>query len=267
MKRRVFFFPLLPVLTLFCIGLLVCQAEDQPIKTLRVATYNTGHFNQGQLGGYQAEDVQPALQRWKTWITDQKLDLFLIQEWNSTFDKDKTIDATDALLKPIFKSVEFGTENRYIHNGIATHETISNKRIVLLTNKQYYITQVDWKIGDITVVLMSVHVPWDEKSHDSSIDALIAELKKHEYFICAGDLNAPDENILKIKEAGFNLANGGEHGWFCTSGKRFGTDKPNQNIDNILTSKNISIDQISAPKTGLNDQDHLPLLATLKIWR
>ena len=235
--------------------------------TIRVGTYNVGHFNQGKLGGYQGSDPQAAAQRWRRWIKEQSFDIFFIEEWNRHFDKSGTIDATKELLRPFFSNVVFGKENRYIYNGIGTHFKLTNLREVPLTHKEYYLTQADWQEGDITITLMSVHVPWQECCHASSIDALIAELKRHKYFICAGDLNAPDRNVLKIKAAGIQVANGGEEGWFCTAAERCATTKTDVHIDNILTSPNITIRKISAPNTGLNDQDHLPLLAEVVILR
>ncbi len=253
---------LIAVSLAFCVLSSVGYAQAQPRKTLRVGSYNVGHFNQGKIGGYQGADVQEALQRWKQWITKQQFDVFFIQEWNQNFDKAETINAKEALLDPLFKSVAFGKRNTWIYNGVATGFETTNFRQVTLTHKQYYITQVDWQWEGKTIVLMSVHVPW-QKEHNSSFDMLIQELKKHEYFICAGDLNAPEENIVKLKAAGFNIANGGSEGWFSTSGKRKGTDLPLQHIDNIITSPNMTLRKISAPNTGLNDKDHFPILAEI----
>jgi len=254
------------LIALLCPRGMAAEAATLPL-TLRVGTYNVGHFNQGKLGGYQGADPQAAMQRWRQWIKEQSFDVFFIQEWNRHFDKDGAMDATKQLLRPLFDNVLFGKENRYIYNGIATNFKLSNLREVPLTHKEYYITQADWQVGSVTITIMSVHVPWQERYHESSIDALIAELKRHKYFICAGDLNAPDRNVLKIRAAGIQVANGGDEGWFCTAAARCATTKTNVNIDNILTSPNITIRKVSAPNTGLGDQDHLPLLAEVVIQR
>jgi len=37
------------------------------------------------------------------------------------------------------------------------------------------------------------------------------------------------------------------------------------NIDNIVTSENIKIMKVEAPNTGLNDLDHLPVIAEIII--
>jgi endonuclease/exonuclease/phosphatase family metal-dependent hydrolase len=238
--------------------------RSQPLK-IRIGTFNVGHFNQGKLGGYQEADFPAALVRWRNWIQQQAFDIFFINEWNFHFDKDKTLNATDELLKPFYDRIIFGQENTWIYNGIATNFEITNRRQVQLTHKEYYAVVADWRVRGITITLMSVHVPWQKNFHESSIDALIAEMKRHEYLICCGDLNAPDRNVLKIKNAGFKVANGGDEGWFCTAAKRCAETTVDVHIDNIITSPNLTIRRVSAPHTGLNDQDHLPLLAEVEI--
>ncbi len=234
---------------------------------IRVGTYNVGHFNQGSLGGYQESDPQTAAERWRQWIQRQSFDVFFVQEWNQYFDKDGVIQAAQTLLRPIHDHLVFGQMNTWIYNGIAARHPLSNPRQVPLTHAEYYAILADWQVEDVTITLMSVHVPWQSCCHESSIDALIAELKKHEYVICGGDLNAPDRNILKIKAAGFNVANGGDEGWFCTAAARCGTATADVNIDNLVTSTNITIRNVSAALTGLGDRDHLPLRADLVIQR
>jgi len=231
----------------------------------RVGTFNVGHFNQGKLGGYQGDDPQVAAAAWSQWIEQQALDIFFVNEWNFYFDKDGTMPARALLLDPFYDYVAFGQQNTWIYNGIATNFKITNYRQVQLTHPEYYATLADWAVGGVTITLMSVHVPWQEAYHESSIDALIAELQKHEYLICGGDLNAPDRNVLRIKNAGFNLANGGDEGWFCTAAKRCSQTTVDVHIDNIITSTNITIRYVSAPTTGLNDLDHLPVLAEVLI--
>ena len=117
--------------------------------------------------------------------------------------------------------------------------------------------------------MISSHIPWQKEWHTAALDALLAEMKKYEYVICFGDFNATDEEQLRFRDAGFNIANGGHQGWLGTawgslklSGLRGAPDK---NIDNIMTSPNIKIMNVSVPLTGLNDHDHLPVLADLVI--
>ncbi len=241
-------------------------ADGIPLK-LRVGTYNVGHFNQGKLGGYQGEDVQEEMERWRTWIGQQSMDIFMITEWNNGFDKDSTLNATEALLKPFYNNIYFGKANTWIYNGIATNLELKNLRQVDLTHKEYYAIVGDLQIREKIITIMSVHIPWQECCHESSVDALISEMQKYEYVICGGDMNAPNKNQRKFYDAGFNIANGGHEGWHCTAAKRCDNDDAfeTRNIDNIITSKNIKIMNVSAPHTALSNEDHWPILADVVV--
>ena len=259
---RIFFVWMLAV----CFAMPVAQAQEELPLRLRIGTYNVGHFNQGSVGGYQGEDVKEEMQRWSDWIEAQKFDIFTVQEWNNYFDKDSVYDAKKELLEPFFKNIYFGETFKYINNGIATRFELTNLRQVTWSRYDYYALIGDLKIGDITVTVMSTHVPWQAEHHEPSLQSMIEEMKKYEYLICAGDMNAPDENQLRFQNEGFTIANGGAEGWHCTAaGGRERGRTYNLNIDNIVTTKNIQIMNISAPEPGLNDHDHFPLLAELLI--
>lgn len=258
MKNKV-----LMVLTMaLCLFTSTAQTPDKYPLKLRVGTYNVGHFNQGKLGGYQGEDVQEELQRWKSWIGAQSLDFFIVNEWNKRFDKDSTYNAEAELLKPIYNNRYFGDANRWIYNGIATNYTLTDIRQVNWFN-DYYAILGDLKVGKRTITFMSTHIPWQKEGHAMGVEAMINEMKKYEYLICAGDINALDTMQLRIQKAGFNIANGGFNGWFCTAPQSEKKGKTDVHIDNIITSPNIKIMNVSAPHTGLTELDHSPVLVDL----
>ena len=258
------------------------SAENSPIK-LRIGTYNVGHFNQGMKGGLEVRGknyyssrkdvtekfILKELLNWKKWIGEQSLDIFCVQEWNRYFDQDSTFIAEKELLKPYYNNVYMGDEHSWIYNGIATNYYLYN-----LHQKywfmDYYALIGDLKIGGKTVKVISTHLPWSAEGHKPALDSLVAELKKYEYFICVGDMNATDAEILSFRDAGFQIANGGNQGWFATSRTVLldrMKDGANRHIDNIITSSNIKIMNVSSPTTGLNDLDHLPVLADVIITR
>src|SRR5690606_27715420 len=221
------------------------RADNLPLR-LRVCTYNVGHFNQGSLGGFQGlrGHVQAELLQWKYWIGKQNLDILALNEWNTFFDKDSVYHAEEQLLKPFYKNAYFGKTNKWIYNGIVTNYNLTNIRQVKWDG-DYYAILGDLPIGDKVITVISTHIPWQKGKHENSLQALIDELRKYEYFICMGDMNAGDQNQLKFVEAGFNMANGGHLGWFSTAAaavmKSGRKGEPNTNIDNIVTSPNIKI--------------------------
>lgn len=256
---------ILILVPLFMISGIIAQtAGKHPLK-LKIGTYNVGHFNQGKLGGYQGEDVQEELQRWRNWISLQSLDIFVLNEWNKAFDKDGMIDATEALLRPLYNNIYWGDANKWIYNGIATNFELHNLRQVQWQG-DYYAIIGDLKIGEKVITIMSTHIPWQKEHHLKAIDDMIKEMKKYEYLICMGDINAFDATQLRFHTEGFNIANGGYQGFLCTApnSKRKGrTD--GLHIDNIITTRNIKIMNVSAPGAGLTEDDHYPVIADIVI--
>lgn len=252
-----------------------------PLK-LRVATFNVGHFNQGMKDGLEVRGkaeypnkksvtnpyILEEMLSWRSWIGAQSLDFFAIEEWNRYFDQDSTFIAEDELLKPYYNNIYFGDQHTWIYNGIATNYHLTNLRQKYWFG-DYYALIGDLKVGNTTITFISTHIPWVKEGHALGMDSLINELKKYNYFICCGDMNASDDDQLLFQKAGFNIANGGYQGWFPTAAggvRRLGMiDGPNKHIDQIVTSKNIKIMNVSAPHTGLNDMDHLPLMADLVV--
>ncbi|AHF17217.1 exonuclease/endonuclease/phosphatase family protein [Niabella soli] len=278
MKKRI-----IALLTAFiCIGNAGAQSVNNAPVKLRVATYNVGHFNQGMKGGLEVRGknyypdnkavtgnyIKQELLAWRKWIGEQSLDLFCVQEWNRYFDQDSTFIAENELLKPYYNNIYFGDQHPWIYNGIAT-----NYRLTNLHQKywfqDYYALIGDLQIGNKIIKIISTHIPWKKEGHKPALDSIIAELKKYDHFICFGDTNSSDEELLQFSNAGFNIANGGYQGWFMTTPGNVSLagmkDGPNRHIDEIITSKNIKIMKVSAPYTRLNDMDHLPLIADVII--
>ncbi|SFC73796.1 Metal-dependent hydrolase, endonuclease/exonuclease/phosphatase family [Parapedobacter composti] len=242
------------------------SVDTAPIK-LRVGVYNVGHFNQGSLGGFQesGDKARAELNNWRKWIGQQSMDIFAVNEWNRFFDKDSTFNSEEQLLNPYYNNVYFGAEHRWIYNGIATNYRLTNLR-QQSWGGDYYALIGDLELGGKTITVMCTHIPWQKQWHEAALDSMISEMKKYEYLICMGDMNAFDGEQLRFQEQGFNIANGGYMGWFCTAptSRAIGR-KDGFNIDNIITSPNIKIMNVSAPFTTLNDRDHLPVLADLII--
>lgn len=256
------------------------QAPEKAPLRLKVATFNVGHFNQGMKDGLEVRGkaeypnkksvtgpyIQEEMLSWRSWIGQQALDFFAVEEWNRYFDQDSTYIAQDELLKPYYNNIYFGDHHTWIYNGIATNYHLTNLR-QKYWYQDYYALMGDLKVGNRTITFISTHIPWTKEGHGPALDSLIEELKKYDYFICCGDMNASDSDQLLFQKAGFNIANGGYQGWFPTAAgslRRYGMiDGPDRHIDQIVTSSNIKIMNISAPHTGLNDMDHLPLIADL----
>ena len=258
------------------------QTPDMAPLKLRVGTYNVGHFNQGMKGGLEIRGkaaypnnktvtgkyVLGQMLGWRKWIGEQSLDIFAVEEWNYYFDQDSTFKATEQLLKPYYNNIHFGDQHTWIYNGIATNYHLTNIRQKYWSG-DYYALIADLKIGAKIITIISTHIPWQKGKHAPAMQAIVQELKKYPYFICCGDMNASDADQLLFVKAGYNIANGGNMGWFPTTpgdlARKGMIDGPDRRIDQIVTSPNIKIMKVCAPHTGLNDEDHLPVIADLGV--
>lgn len=263
-----YFLSLLSILMIYSLDL-SAQNSEMPLK-LRVGTYNVGHFNQGRLGGFQGEGriVKAELNNWRKWIGQQSLDILGVNEWNLYFDKDSSFHAARELLEPYYSNIYLGTENTWIYNGFASNFEIFNIHEEVWAG-EYYAVIGEMRINGKIIHIISTHLPWQEQWHDQAVEDLIKLLSGFEYFICLGDMNAKDKNQLLFAEAGFNIANGGNMGWFSTAAQNSAASsyqgREDTNIDNIITSSNIKIMNVEVPYTGLNDLDHLPVMADVII--
>lgn len=277
-KKRI----ILSLIALFFVFNISAQSQSNAPVKLRVGSYNVGHFNQGMKGGLEVRGknyypknkgvtetyIKQEMFNWRNWIGQQSLDIFCVQEWNRYFDQDSTFIAETELLKPYYNNTYFGDEHTWVYNGIATNYRLTNLRQKSISG-DYYALIGDLKIGNKTIQVISIHIPWQNEWHAAALDTVMADLKKYKYFICFGDTNSSDAEILRFRDAGFNIANGGNQGWFVTAagGVKLNQmkDAPDKHIDNIITSKNIKIMNVSAPYTTLNDMDHLPIIADVII--
>lgn len=265
MKKFTSFLALVALLCFVGTSQAQTKNNSQPLR-LKMLTYNVGHFNQGKLGGFQGsgEIAENQLTAWRSWIGEQGADFMIVNEWNEFFDKDGKHKATPELLAPYYTNLYFGDKNEWIFNGIATNYTLKNIRQVAWFG-QYYAILGDLELEDKTVTIISTHIPWQKEWHEEAVVKLKEELSKYDYFICLGDFNAKNKTFEEFKALGYNVASGGAQGWFTTApgGKMAG--KIDVNIDNIVTSSGIKIMKVEAPLSGLNDLDHLPIMAEIII--
>ena len=176
------------ILSLFVCYAVGQTAKDLPVK-LRVGTYNVGHFNQGMKGGlelkgrnaseeFKKNNARMEMLNWRKWISEQSLDIFILNEWNQYFDTDSIFMAEKELLQPFYNHIYWGDEHTWIFNGIATNFTLTNIRQKYWAG-EYYALIADLNLGKKTITIISTHLPWQKEWHAKAVDSLIAEMKKY----------------------------------------------------------------------------------------
>ena len=254
------------------LALLACSKDEQQtvpdveVSHLSVGTWNVGHFNSGSLGGYQKDDYAEAVIRWRDFVGSHKPDILNVEEWNVTFDKGGQLNALNEIIRPWYNNIymEQPRQNAWILNGIFTNYPVDpfSFRYFNLSQSAYYGLAMTVIIDGHELDVLCGHIPWDSEYHANGLQALKSELRKHKTFIFLGDTNSTEEEQLLFQnEEGYHLANPVDGQWLVTTGA-------GSSIDNVITSSNITISQVSVAPSGLYEGDHFPLFCNLEIqWK
>ena len=126
----------------------------------------------------------------------------------------------------------------------------------------------DVQIGDAIVTIINAHLGI-EASTTGKRQQDLQEIKQWmdacDYAILCGDLNTYDMTEITglFDSENYNIANGGDFGLFA-SWPHSDATWPNESIDNIVCTKNISIQNVKLVDCDLSD--HKPLIAELSVY-
>lgn len=119
-------------------------------------------------------------------------------------------------------------------------------------------------INGKTINFIICHLSIESEStgiRQQELSELATKLNTYEYGVLSGDFNTFSIDEYDIFE-GFNMANHRDFGDFPTWNHESGGW--NKCIDNIITTSNITIQNVEMPEVGLSD--HSPLIAELNIY-
>ena len=128
------------------------------------------------------------------------------------------------------------------------------------------IYKMTYMVADIPVVIFATHLSTETGTdgiRQKDLIELASLLSNVEYGIVLGDLNTYDMSEITSNFSNFNVCNGGVFGTFITY-PAVSARWPNGAIDNIITTKNISIQNVTAPDVQLSD--HRPIVAELNVY-
>lgn len=215
------------------------------------------------------------------------VDIVGIQEWGYT--EAKTINGTNCITYLNNKGYPYVsvTSKDYNHKAIASkyvlkdmEETVYTQSIETRSYTKCYVT-----IGGQKVALFNTHTDYQLNStvKFAQIQEILEAVGEEEYFILIGDLNTTctekseteyENCVQPFIDAGYNVANssvGDDLIWTYYNGKTVELSTQITPPDNIITSANISINNVHTINTKLEDNtgyviDHLPLVADLVIY-
>ena len=247
--------------------------------TLKVMTYNVGQWYYGSGSNVPADKDAEYYALQNGMIQRNNPDVLAIQEYSQQFSK--LPRTAISMLQQYFPYIhEQDGGNAYLHRCICSKYPISNYTVRNYTAEsgRYYDTCII-TVSGTPITFVNTHLSVSTQSYrDAEIVELINYLQTQTRFIACGDYNtsissddktkeAYIKNITPFLNAGFNLANCDEFGFYYTA-----SDVPDGTwygcLDNIITSSNITINSVMVDETkrtdGLPERiDHMPLIATL----
>ena len=201
-----------------------CCASAMDAGTLRVATWNIGHFAMGK-GFNPAVEVADSAVRaaeYREKIAAIGVDILGVSEYDPIFDKVGT-PATNAVFAS-FPSKAEGPKNRYQCNAVFSRFPIVRREVVdyeARFQKTYFLDTVVM-IGTNEVHYVQTHLDWN--SNETAADArprqirqLIDHFKDVPHVIISGDWNVYGASeYYPFLMAGYELANCGSSGCIDT---------------------------------------------------
>lgn len=228
------------------------------LNRLKIGTFNVGLWYNGVDQGVPNAELYSTSAKWRRMLGNDDCDLICLQEAIQYFDRDKTIDA----LPHIFS---FKYENIYAQNNDKAF--ISKRQITDITYHSFASGRKYAKgyfvIDNKRICVINAHTSSevDFNTHrKAEFEELVSIMGSEEYAICCGDFNAFSKSEFDIfKNGGLKIANGDLFGWFDTWTN---LDRPtsgwdNLSIDNIVTTANISIQNVVCDRQDLSDHNLL----------
>lgn len=240
--------------------------------SIRVATWNIGHFSGGKNPNTKIADsqYQKAAAAFTKYIEDLDADLLTLNEYSYNFTPS---NAAKPALFGGFTGSEFeGPQSRYSCNALYSNLTVKNlddhafvcnqsakiEHTNLIAASDYYYVSGEITLGGETVTVVTAHLAFDLTKNPDTVNLnqiyeLIDTFADHERVILMGDWNARFFSYFSIfEDAGYTLGNTDSSKYTCGS----------SSLDNIMV-KGLKVSDFTVHTTGLSD--HYAVSATVSL--
>lgn len=251
--------------------------------TIKVMTYNVGQWYIGNGNVVPSADDEKYYNLQNGIIQRADADILFINEYRDQFSG--TGRTALSLLSQYFPYIE--TRNGasgYMGRAICSKYPLSNYAVQTFTDSSYYYDKAEITINGRNIVLVVIHLT-PKSGGNVQAQQLCNYLKTLNTFICGGDFNtgfSPSRDndntestnyaqfVKLFTDEGFRTANFGKDGFMVTCNDGVDGTGVDWDIDNIITSSDISVLSASVDTTKLTDNisakiDHMPLIAELQI--
>lgn len=241
-------------------------------NSVRIATWNIGHFAMGEKANSTIEDGRVAMKSadFLDYINNAVgADIMFLNEYSQKFTKNNYYAKNTIFTS--YSTVYEGPQLNYSCNAVYSKVSISQpKKHEFECNKtapyispyveaeDYYFVTTDLVINGKTVKLVSVHLAFDDHGSTNvvinQLNELIAYCAQYEHVVLMGDWNVGSFSEFDVfTEAGYTLAN---------TDKNMPTYKSGSSLDNIIY-KGVTVTDFSLAGTNLSD--HYALYCTITV--
>lgn len=230
---------------------------------LRVATHNICHMGKNPVDrtelfpdgsyrmGYEADMVSLMKEYWEEVYRSFSADFIGAQEYYPWFDLAHTMKTDETLFGPLGYQVHFGGHGLalFAKHPVTHAEEADFGEISMRRWQKFYAD-----LPGLRIAIFNTHpMPRAERRaiREAEYRFLIEEFRKEPRFLAFGDFNAHDgDEFAPFLEAGFRIANPG-----------LTTVEGGPPCDNIISSPDIRLENVSLCDVDLRLSDHMVLLA------
>ena len=241
-------------------------------NSVRIATWNIGHFAMGEKANSTIEDGRVAMKSadFLDYINNAVgADIMFLNEYSQKFTKNNYYAKNTIFTS--YSTVYEGPQINYSCNAVYSkvsisqpqkHEFECNKTAPYISPyveaDDYYFVTTDLVINGKTVKLVSVHLAFDDYGSKNvvinQLNELIAYCAQYEHVVLMGDWNVGSFSEFDVfTEAGYTLAN---------TDKNMPTYKSGSSLDNIIY-KGVTVTDFTLAGTNLSD--HYALYCTITV--
>ena len=247
---------------------------------VRLCAYNCGQWYIGGHDNIPAEYDETYYALQSGMISDIDADILLLEEYTAQFSKaGRTALSWLSQIYPYYHEQGNGTTTTVQQRAVYSKYPIANYTTHAFTDGSgYYFDTCTITVHGIPITVAVTHMHWNNRTYRvQEVGEILSVVASSDRFIVGGDFNLEDyydtsgsdytQTMKPFRDGGYNIANGAGFGFLTTY-----SDDPTGTytgcLDNIVTSANITIDDVFVDTTketdGLADKiDHMPLVADL----
>lgn len=250
--------------------------------TLKVMQYNCGQWYIGSHNNVPSDKDAEYYALQSGIIQNVDADVLLLEEYTAQFSKaGRTALSMLQSMYPYYHEETNGTTTTVTQRAIYSKYPISNYVTHPFNDgTTYYYDTCTITIDGIPIMIGCAHLHWNDlQKRVAEAQMILNTLSSATRFILGGDFNMADfsstsgadyQQVIKLfVDEGYHIANGGDFGFIPTyCGTADGASW--SNLDQIITSANITINSVTTDNTKATDSiadviDHIPLIGTFSI--